>query len=152
MSRLSSAGAPRIYLWRYRENRRNYPGYHLTADVTGCELLINALSRHENTKAERQSLIPLSPVTPGILAVPANRRGDPTVVSFGALLLSTQPGWAAERFELSESYPQCRLELSSAQAGCMLEGVRDIQRGKGDYCVGGEGDHVVWFWWYGGSQ
>jgi hypothetical protein len=138
----------RIYLWRYRENRRNYPGYHLTADACGCDDLGSVLTKHENATHVRRTRLALSPVTPSILAVPANTRGDSTVVTFSSLELVTDPNSPRDHFRFTETHPHCQLDLSTAQAGCVLEGVRDIQHGKGDYCVGGAGDHVIWFWWF----
>jgi hypothetical protein len=30
----------RVYLWRYKENRKNYPGWHFTADAVACNALL----------------------------------------------------------------------------------------------------------------
>jgi hypothetical protein len=31
---------------------------------------------------------------------------------------------------------------------CIVRGVEDIVQGRGDYCIGGDDQHVLWFWWY----
>lgn len=141
-----TATPSRIYLWRYRENRRNYPGYHLTADARGCDDLVSVLTRHENATRVQRTRLALGPVTPSILAVPANTRGNSTVVTFSSLELITDPNSSPDHFRFAETHLHCQLELSTAQAGHVLEGVHDIQHGKGDYCVGGDGDQVIWFW------
>jgi hypothetical protein len=140
-----------IFLWRYRENRRNYPGYHLTANREGCDQLLEILGAHEKAKQAIQTIVSLSSVTPQILSVPDNTRGDAACVSLAAWELITQPEFPPEYFQFQESYPICRLQLSQNQAGCIAEGVKDIQAGKGDYCIGGEGDQVLWFWWFEGT-
>ena len=138
-----------IHLWRYRENKRNYPGYHLTADQDGCKVLENELLKLENTSNTSSINIELSPVTQKILDVPNNKAGNPTVVSLKELHLKVDPSYSEGFFEFSESHPKCFLNLSKEQAGCILKGVKDIFSGEGDYCIGGDDDHVLWFWWYG---
>ena len=145
---MTSPHPHRIFLWRYRENTRNYPGYHLTADRKGCAHLSDVLTTHEGTRRPMTNSVTLAPVTPEILSVPGNSRGDATAVALASLTLLTDPSYPDEWFKISDNGSACSLELSRAQAGCVLEGVTDILRDKGDYCVGGDGDHVIWFWWF----
>jgi hypothetical protein len=145
---LTSSQPLRIHFWRYRENTRNYPGYHLTADADGCAHLSTVLSAHEAARRPMSTSLALAPLTPEVLSVPGNSRGNATVVALASLDLVTDPSYPDERFIVSDNGSTCRLELSRDQAGCVLEGVADILRGKGDYCIGGDGDHVVWFWWF----
>ena len=136
-----------IYLWRYKENKRNYPGYHLTADTVGCDLLIHLAEELEKSESAITHEIELSPVNEKILAVPNNTRGNKTVVSFKFWNLVCIPTVKKAHFVYDDLYPTCTLELSPQQAGCIAEGVRDIKNGRGDYCIGGKNDHLLWFWW-----
>lgn len=136
-----------IYLWLYKENKRNYPGYHLTADNAGCDHLIRLAEELGNAKSAITHKIELSPVNEKILAVPNNTRGNKTAVSFKFWKLACNPEFKKAHFLYDNSYPTCTLELSPQQAGCIAEGVRDIKKGRGDYCIGGKGDHLLWFWW-----
>lgn len=140
-----------IFLWRYRENRKNYPGYHLTANLEGCIQLLEILDVHERARETVRTKVSLSAVTPKILSVPANTPGNATSVSLATWELITQPEYSPEYFLFDESHPTCRLQLSKNQAGCISDGIKDIQVGKGDYCIGGKGDHVLWFWWFDGT-
>lgn len=135
-------------MWRYKENKRNYPGYHLTADREGCESLEKILANFETSQKARDHRFDLTPVTQAVLDVPNNASGNATVVSLKPWRLFVDPTQPEGFFEFSERHPACDLKLSPQQAGCVLEGVRDISKGKGDYCIGGDGDHVIWFWWF----
>lgn len=136
-----------IYLWRYQENKRNYPGYHLTADAEGCDQLISLTEELEKTKSAVNHHIELSPVNEKILAVPNNTQGNKTVISLKFWNLVCDPKFRKAHFEYDNLYPICTLELSPQQAGCIAEGVRDIKNGRGDYCIGGKGENLLWFWW-----
>jgi len=124
----------------------------LTADSDGCDALEAILAKHEGARSQIQARILLRPATPEILAVPNNRRGNPTVVSLVSLTIVTDPTFDRGHFEFNETHPYCTLLVSPNQAGCILEGVKDIRDGNGDYCVGDRGNNVLWFWWFGQSK
>jgi hypothetical protein len=56
------------------ENRRDYPGLHLTADAEGRKVLVDHLSQLESG-CVREARIHLAPVTEVALRVPSNRGG-----------------------------------------------------------------------------
>ena len=132
-----------IYLWRYQENKRNYPGHHLTADAEGCNQLIRLTEGLEKEKLPKTHMIELCPVNERILAVPNNTRGNKTVVSLKTWKLVCNPEFIKTHFVYDNSYPTCTLELSPQQAGCIAEGVRDIKKGRGDNCIGGKADNLL---------
>jgi hypothetical protein len=140
-----------VSLWRYRENRHNYPGYHLTADTAGCDFLLASLQRLVSASSALHIELPLAPLSPDILAVPNNRRGNATVRAFTRLELVTEPHFEQRHMRFTEQHPKCVIDLSSAQAGCFADGVRDIANGKGDYCIGEVRDQELWFWWHPGA-
>lgn len=64
-----------VYLWRFTENLRNYPGWHLATDEAGLVSLVDLLRRlrvSEESGASRA--LQLSQPTSEVLAVPNNRR------------------------------------------------------------------------------
>ena len=67
-----------IYLWRYIENQRNYPGWHLALDSPAqrsIDLLVQALLSHGGSPL-RTLLI--TPPTHRVLKIPNNRGGAAT--------------------------------------------------------------------------
>lgn len=151
MNQKNPKSEPSIFLWHYLENRRNFPGYHLTANLEGCKQLLDLLERHQETTESLTTGLSLSAVTPKILSAPANTRGDASCVGLATWEFMTRQDFSPEYFVFRESHSVCRLELSRQQAGCIATGVKDIQIGKGDYCIGGKGNNVLWFWWFVGT-
>ena len=47
---------PSIFLWKYRPSNRNYPGYHLTADNEGIDLIGSKLSEPQHPLKKKLSL------------------------------------------------------------------------------------------------
>lgn len=40
----------KIYVWRYLENTRNYPGFNLSSDPEGCRFMRERLTAEDCTK------------------------------------------------------------------------------------------------------
>jgi hypothetical protein len=135
--------AMNAHIWRYKDNTRNYPGYHLTADAEGCASLL-AWLRSPKSRSEFR----LQPVTPEVLSVPNNQGGLAAYVGCTSLKLHVRSNIGRGHFVFSEVSGRLGLDCSQQQVECIIKGVEDIQRGEGDYCIGGDGQQVLWFWWY----
>ncbi|MCP5076546.1 MAG: hypothetical protein GY951_00590 [Psychromonas sp.] len=134
-----------IYLWKYQQKNRNYAGHHLSADAEGAEYLIELLGHLETTTKSKSKTVHLSPVTKKVLSVPGY---NAPIVKYNEWKLELVTEAKDEYFEFDRNNSNCILKLSNAQAGCIMDGVKDISQGKGDYCIGGDKDNVIWFWWY----
>jgi len=64
------------------------------------------------------------------------------------LKLHVRPDVGRGHFLFSEVSGRLSLECSQQQVECIIKGVEDIKRGDGDYCIGGDDQQVLWFWWY----
>ena len=134
-----------IALWRYLENERNYPGYHLTADGSGCQLLrdqISCMLDRRTADAE----VALSPATQRMLNVPNNRRGEARCVYFSSLWLHRSE--VAGDLRMTESAGACQLLASLDFLAQMRAGIEDIGHGRGDYSIGDKNGQLLWFWWF----
>ena len=130
----------RICLWRYLDNVRNYPGYHLSADVEGCREIRARLGRMDDSIS-----IALDPPTARVLAVPNNRKGQARQIAARKLRIQTGP--SPETFHWTEEKTEFVLTCSQKRIGDLLKGIADIERGAGDYCIGDKRDQRLWFWW-----
>ena len=137
---------PAIHLWRYKDNRRNYPGYHLTANAAGCDQFAIALQTAIQNNRESTIRLHLHPVTNAILDVPNNTNAQHVALSTLEIIVDQQS--VLPIFNFTESHPTVRLRMNRGQAECILKGLDDIKHDKGDYCIGADGDNVIWFWWY----
>jgi len=131
-----------VSLWSYRDNLRNYPGWHIGADAAGCVSLLALLDALEVDGAGATRTLHLSPPSPAQLAVPNNRdaRWDaPTT-----LRLAVDEDVAFWQWEVDGA--RATLRLGKAAMAALRQGVLDIAVGRGDYSVG-QGAQALWFWW-----
>lgn len=145
---MNTSSSAEVMLWRYRENRRNYPGYHLTANQAGCDVLRATFQSLAGATTHLEKILPLASLTQAVLGVPNNRAGNATVICFQRWLLASGPDFEGPYFVFGETETQCRLVLSREQCIRVCEGIEEMRRGRGDFSVGARAQQVLWLWWH----
>lgn len=81
----------RIYLWRYLENTRNYPDWHLSLDPAAHESLTTLFRAfcEEGLKCKRTLVVTAPPAA--VLQVPNNQGGKARFTSPAKIRLSYEP-------------------------------------------------------------
>ncbi len=138
-----------ICLWQYGERARAYPGFHLSADQPGCDQLLALLVTLAKTRTPQIANVALDPVTPAVLAIPSER--DTAVNAYRHWELIVDPRFPPERLHFAVIRDRVRTELSPVQVESIAGGVQDIRERRGDYAIGEEDDHQLWFWWQDGA-
>lgn len=137
--------AGRICLWRYNEHTRNYPGFHLSADRQAAGQLLTLLGNLAKARAPQIASVTLDPVTVDVLAIPNNRGAR--ISGYRHWDLIVDPRFPPERLHFTVVGDRVRTELSPIQAESVAGGVEDIRERRGDYSIGDEEEHQLWFWW-----
>lgn len=133
-----------VSLWRYTVNTRNYPGWHLNADATGCRSLLDLLDALA-TEPGSYRTIPLRPPSETQLEVPNNRRAPLVTATKLQLALSDMP----TQWRFPPDHDPASLTIGSDWLAPLRKGLLDITQGRGDYSIGNEGNESqrLWFWW-----
>lgn len=138
--------AGRISLWRYTANERNFSGWHLNADSAGCASLLALLDE----LAERPGMprtVRICAPEPAQLSVPNNQGGKAPWLAPQRLRLSCSD--EASVWQFPSDLDPASLNFGAAWLSQLREGVKGIQAGRGDYCIGSDNDRSfnLWFWW-----
>lgn len=136
-----------ISLWHYTENERNYPGWHLTGDRTGCASLATLLRAFEKLAAEAHRTVAVSTPNKHILAVPNNRGGRAAFRAPSKWRITYLPDAdKAQIWQFSEQNAVLELTLGNDALIELLDGIEGVPAGKGDYSIGLDGNEPLWFW------
>ena len=133
-----------VYLWRYKGNARNYPGWHLTADEPGCAALLELIDLMRASQFSSEAPIPLSQPSPRELVVPNAPREHIPANSLTVYHSPTK--LAADHWRLTENDSRVRLEVGHDGLSELRNGIADVARHEGDYSIGATGQEL-WFWW-----
>lgn len=132
------------YLWRYKGNARNYPGWHLTADAQACASLLELIDQMRDSQFSSEAPIPLSAPSGREIGVPNAPLEH--VAMKGFVLYHSPATLAAGHWHLAENNQRVRLEVGHDNLIAIQKGIGDIARLKGDYSIGATGQEL-WFWW-----
>jgi len=136
-----------ISLWRYTENERNFPGWHLSADGAGCDSLAALVDSLAKDGVPVSRSVELTPPTPALLAIPNNRRGTAKYVAPFKLRVSFVSDPSSWLFP--EHMEPAELSFGHDWLVPLVKGINGIPLGQGDYCIGS--DLPLWFWWRTGT-
>jgi len=135
----------RISLWRYTQNERNFPGWHLNADTAGCQSLL-ALLEALAADGFGSRTVSLTGPTRSQLGVPNNLSGQAPWVAPDRLrvMLAANP----DEWSFPQQLDPAVLTVGSAWLAQLREGIAGIPNGRGDYSIGErKGSLPLWFWW-----
>ena len=130
-------------LWRYTENQRNFPGWHLTADPAGCASLIALLDAFAADGTPSSRTLTVTAPTQAALAVPNNRSAAP--VAPAKLRISLSP--AATEWSFPQSINPAELSVGADWLPVLRQAIAGIPQGKGDYSIGPSDSGSLWLWW-----
>jgi len=123
-----------LWVWRYLENERNYPGLHLTAKPESCAVLLDVVATLRAEGTGRQRTINLKKLR---AADEAKITGGQKYTDFGKLYLRLVEPSDALRFMSARHAPDVvDLEFTPDYLTLFEEGIRDVARGQGDYSIG----------------
>ena len=136
-----------FYLWKYEENTRNYPGWHMHADKEGCCGLTELIDRMLESQWGSQKILDVTPPTARVLSVPNNRGREARWIVAQFLVLKYPKGKVEdEHFIFEKQANGVVLSVSQQMLEQLREGIIGIPHDKGDYAIG-DRHNRLWFWW-----
>ena|SRR5690606_2625984 len=135
----------RISLWRYTENERNFPGWHLNADAAGCQSLLALLDALAADGTGSRTVTVTAP-TKAQLSVPNNKDGLAAWMAPDKLRVTFSP--TAHEWSFPSQLDPAVITVGSAWLAQLRDGIVGIPTGRGDYSIGDrKGGLPLWFWW-----
>lgn len=132
-----------VSLWRYLDNARNYPGWHLTADAAGCAALLALLDALGAEGAGAARTLALTAPGAAQRAVPNNRAARWEAATTLRLTVDA----AADAWHWEGDGAHVLLRCGRTGLAGVRQGVADIAAGRGDHACG-RGAQALWFWWW----
>jgi hypothetical protein len=137
----------KTYLWRYKDNIRNYPGWHFTADEESCRAFEELFGVMNDAIYSGSCEIPLSLPTERIVSVPNNRNGKARYSAAEKLRLKYDPS-KINLWNMVFDGSTGLIEFGKEYLERLRKGIEDIRNGEGDYAIGPmDKDICFWIWW-----
>jgi hypothetical protein len=135
----------RVFAWRYPPHKKKHYGWHITADHAACDSLVKLVT---SMRAEAQSsrrTVSISAPTAPVWSVPNFR--EPVKEQPRPLTVDFDPDF--EDLVLTEQDDRLRLQVGEARADEIVEAIKDLKNGGGDYCLlpRNSTGFPIWIWW-----
>lgn len=125
-----------LFVWRFQENIRNYPGWHLSADNVRANSMIDLLDRMLAAQWRSEKLLKVMPPPVEVLRVANNMGGKARWESPHSMLIKYPRGKVTDDYWLLEGNNE--LVFSVGQTGLRLfrySMIRVLQKEK-DFSIG----------------
>jgi len=129
-----------VFFWRYLENVRNYPGWHLVVDAAGRQSLVDLFEAMVVEHAPTTRTIHVTTPTTAVLSIPANRRSG---VHHPEKIRLTFDPRDKEAWSLAEQASEAALVFGDSAATVLLGGLREPVRVFDTIFLK---DPDLWFW------
>jgi hypothetical protein len=137
----------KTYLWKYRDNARNFPGWHFTADNESCAAFDELFETINKARNPGVYTIPLCAPTQKVLSVPNNQGGRARFEPAKKLKIKYSPSQPDE-WNMTFKNSTVTLNIGRNYLQALQKGIKDIKAGNGDYAIGPmEDENRIWVWW-----
>lgn len=139
-----------IYLWKFLENQRNYPGWNLTADKTGCESLLQLFEMMKQTEWSSKKEIQTAVPTELQIKVPNIQNGNAKWKYAKTLILNYKKNSASDEWMIAENSDTVEIRFGTDKLTEFENSISKIQKGSGDFAISDfeESDaSILYFWW-----
>ncbi len=147
-----------LWMWEYPDNPRNYPGVHLTGRTATCDTLAEWLIRMQETPGEVRRTIPLRPLQRADVAKISGRLPNRWFTKLELAVLPERDD--LKQMSIRSEGERVIVEVTPARIGDLIQGIRDVRAGTGDYAIKPLGDRAageqlgqidrgslcLWFW------
>lgn len=139
-----------VFLWRYRDKPRNYPGWHLSANPRGAETLLELFRLMHNAPYSSEQVVKISDPTPSVRSVPHYVRGEDRWQAAHLWRVRYAKGRSTpSEWTIVFAGSELQLSVGETHLLALIRGAEALRAGSGDYSIAGDSadDHAcMWFW------
>lgn len=138
----------KIYIWKYLENSRNYPGWNITTDKIGGENLLELIDLMKICNWSSKKSIKTIEPSNNQLNVPNNRNGRAEWKSAQNLTLNLNKEIEPDFWEVIDKENDIEILLGKNSLLKFENSIRRILNNDGDFAISdNEEENILYFWW-----
>ena len=138
----------KVYVWKYTENQRNYPGWNLTVDLKASKNLSELLDLMNTSEWPGKMTISTELPTESQLKVPNNHGGLAKWNSKPKLTLNYIKGESENHWLIKEIDNCIEIQFGKTKLIELKNAINGIPKGDGEYAISDNKDEsILYFWW-----
>lgn len=138
----------KIYLWKYLENSKNYPGWNITVDKTGGDNLLELINLMKTCEWSSKKSIQIFKPNQEQLNVPNNKNGKAEWKSTQNLILNLKKEVEPDFWEVIDKGNDIEILLGNNSLLKLENSIKRILNNEGDFAISSNDDeNILYFWW-----
>ena len=136
-----------VYIWKYADNDRNYPGWNITVDNLASQelsILFDMMAQCEWSTIKR---IQTSRPTDNELSVPNNRHGKARWTTKSKISFSIKTNNTPDYWTTNEMTDELEICFGKEKLKELRDAIINIPNGKGDFAIGDKNDENILYFW-----
>jgi hypothetical protein len=145
----------KVFLWRFAENTRNYPGWDCTADPEGCRSLLDLFTLMADAACSSKKDITITRPTEEIATRPGHRCGGEWLSPGRLRLVYPKSKVVDNLWRWDCNLQSATLTIGRSKLEALRHAFESVGAGKGDFCIHADDQNVhgfdpekmaIWFW------
>jgi site-specific DNA-adenine methylase len=133
----------KLYLWKFKGNVRNYPGWNLTADATSCDSLLNLFELMKFSRYPSRKTVNTENVTKNQVKV----CGDYSYISAQKLTLNYRKGSEGLWYIHLDSN-NLEISMGDEKLNELESAIKRVKVNEGDFAISDNNEeNILYFWW-----
>lgn len=138
-----------VFLWKYLDNIKNYPGWHFTSDNEGSVSLSELLILMNNYEWSCKKTIKVEAPSHSQLQVPNNQRAQARIQFKNTLTFYNKKNESQDFWQIIESKDGLEIQFGKLKAKELQNSIINIPLGYGDFSIADKSeDNILNIWWH----
>lgn len=138
----------KVFIWKYKDNLRNYPGWNFTVDIKASQSLLRLLELMNNCEWSSQNIITTEIPTELQIRVPNNQNGNARWKTKKNLKLKCIKTMSETHWLINEMENEVEIQFGKAKLEEFKNAITGIPEGKGDFDISDQNaENIMFFWW-----
>jgi hypothetical protein len=138
----------KVYIWTYRDNQNNYPGWNLTVDKLASQSLSDLLDLMNACEWSSKKTFGLEVPTDLQIGVPNNQNGKARWKTVSNLTFNHRKNESINHWLIKTSKNNVEIQFGKNRLTELQAAINGIPHGKGDFAISSHDDeNILYFWW-----
>jgi hypothetical protein len=138
----------RVYIWKYADNDRNYPGWNITVDNLASEELSVLFDMMGQCEWSTNKKILATRPTDQEIGTPNNRNGIAKWTTKSKIVFSLKTNTTPDYWATTETVDELEISFGKEKLRGLWDAIINIPKGKGDHSIADKDDNnILTFWW-----
>lgn len=137
-----------IYIWIYKDNIRNYPGWNITFNSDAIKSLINLFKLLNSSEWSLKKKILTKTPSQKQINIPNNKFGNAVWKSKQKIVLNLKISELDDHWLINENEEEIEFQFGKAKLRELINALKAVSNKQGDFAISDRNEeNILYLWW-----